>query len=110
MSEINITTVREFRRECRSYGDYLRAFADDDSVNEIQLNEPLTGDKEKLRQILKIISMVPLPAYRILIWRSYVQKHSIKSLAEELNFSSDYLLKSVKEQIRIALEQASLQS
>lgn len=62
MSEANIKTIRQFRQECRSYGEYLQAFAGPGQSSEIQLDEPLSGEKEKVRQILKVISMVPMPS------------------------------------------------
>lgn len=51
-----------------------------------------------------------MPSYRIMVWRAYIQHQTIKSIAEDLNFSSDYLLKSVKEQLCEALERTDFES
>lgn len=109
MSEEKRMTVHEFKKECRKYGNYLQAFSGSSSIDEVKLNEPLSGEKEKVRKILQVIWEVPMPAYRILVWRSYIQHQSIKSIAEELNFSSDYLLKSVKAQVAEALERTDFE-
>ncbi|MCH4013106.1 MAG: hypothetical protein LKE64_02050 [Solobacterium sp.] len=109
MSEKEKMSVREFRRECRRYGSYLQAFGTKPQQY-VDLSQPLSGEQEKVRKILQVIWQVPMPSYRIMVWRAYIQHQTIKSIAEDLNFSSDYLLKSVKEQLCEALERTDFES
>lgn len=84
MSEKVKMSVREFRRECRRYGSYLQAFGTKPQQY-VDLSQPLSGEQEKVRKILQVIWQVPMPSYRIMVWRAYIQHQTIKSIAEDLN-------------------------
>jgi len=47
----------------------------------------------KVNWILSIVDAIPNPAYQILIWRTYILRESMQSLAERYQVSRDHMYK-----------------
>ena len=103
-------SLHDFRWDCRSYREYLPAYSEEYGDNVIDLYKKTDGMKEKIREILYVFDCIPLPAMKFLIWMNYVQKVSVRELADRFNFSPDYLIKIIHAQAEKAVEIAAERS
>ena len=74
-----------------------------------QLDDQAEEYISNIQCILDVLNRLPVPSYRAIIWKAYVQGCTMTSIAERLGISSDSLLKEVKSQVNAAIKRNLLQ-